>query len=203
VEATPSGAMDDAREQATEDECSHELWGKVLMQARRFLRRWNDRFTRTRRDDLAQDAAVALWCFLQDHRDAVNGPAIVHTISRQARCRALKVAFRAGVAVAEGDLAADLAAQAMPQGTEQPCLRVDGMLVPREWLLVRLLPLLHSISDTNRRLVLAYYEGFSCSELGERFGLSEQAVKVRLHRSRAVLRRKLEGMTRAAGHFEA
>ena len=189
------------RERAIGDECSHELWGNVLMQARRFLLRWNDRFTRSRRDDLAQDAAVALWRFLQDHRDASRGRAMVHTISRRARSRALKVAFRGGAAVAEGD--ADDLAQAVPARAEQPCLRVGGLLVPREWLLARLLPLLAGIRATNRRLVLAYYEGFSCSELSERFGLSEQAVKVRLHRSRAVLRRNLEAMTRAAGHFQA
>jgi DNA-directed RNA polymerase specialized sigma24 family protein len=193
--------MDDASqtsELTLHGERSDEQWGSVLMQARRFLRRWHDRFTSSRRDDLAQDTALALWRFLQDHRDAVRVPSIVHTISRRARCRALKLAFRGGAAVAEGGLAGD-----EQRRSDAACLRVGGLLVPRDWLLERLSALLGSISATNRRLVLGYYEGFSCAELGERSGLSEQAVKVRLHRSRTVLRRKLEVMTRAAGHFEA
>jgi DNA-directed RNA polymerase specialized sigma24 family protein len=58
------------------------------------------------------------------------------------------------------------------------------------------------LDEDNQHLVRAFYEGVSCRDLGERFGISEDAVKVRLHRCRALLRRRLEAEARAAGCFE-
>jgi RNA polymerase sigma factor (sigma-70 family) len=185
--------MDDRAQQA------QQAWEGALHQAHRLLRRWDDQFTRTARDDLAQDAALACWRFVRDRRDGPPLCSIMRTISRRMRSRALHVARRGGQIVADSDLLG----WADPAECPHPTLRVGGALVPRDWLLPRLVGLLSRLRATNRRIVLAYYEGFSCAELGERFGLSEEAVKVRLHRSRIVLRKRLEAMTRAAGHFEA
>ena len=82
-------------------------------------------------------------------------------------------------------------------------MRVGRELVPVDWLLGPLTACLEQLSDVNRQLLLGFYEGFSCSELSDRFGLTEDAVKVRLHRGRRFLRRRLEVVARAAGCFES
>lgn len=169
-----------------------------MADASSFLRRWCDDVTRREREDLAQDAAVAAWLRNPRQRDPTRLPALVRTISRRLRNRALELARR-GAVVADGGLADWPEAECEGGG----CLRVGGRLVPVEWLLGRLPDCIGVLSPLNRRLLLGFYEGFSCSELSERFGLGREAVKVRLHRSRAVLRRRLEAEACAAGHFEA
>lgn len=201
------------------DDRAQQSWESALDHAHRQLRRWDDQFTRTARDDLAQDAALACWRFVRERRDGPPLRSIIRTISRRMRSRALHAARRASLVVADSDLpggnprgsdargcdsrGGDLLGWCGPVECPHPSLRVGGVLVPRDWLLPRLVALLARLRANNRRIVLAYYEGFSCAELGERFGLSEEAVKVRLHRSRTALRKRLEAMTRAAGHFEA
>jgi len=176
------------------------MWATALRIAWRYVGRWVDPSTRRARDDIAQEATVAFWRYARMHPTR-SVRAVVQSISRRARIRALRTAARAGLLVAEGEPWAI----GVPQGGDagdEPCLRVDGALVPRERLLPMLRDQLRRLGPTNRRIVLAYYEGFSCAELGERLGLSEDSVKVRLHRSRGILRRRLERMARAAGHFE-
>jgi RNA polymerase sigma-70 factor (ECF subfamily) len=51
-------------------------------------------------------------------------------------------------------------------------------------------------------VVLKDVYGFSCQEIGERMGLSEGAVKVRLHRARRRLKELLYGGPTAEGHEE-
>lgn len=220
----------------------HDLWSRASALARSILGRWNDPLTRAERDDIAQEAVMALWCYSRGRGELPVRP-LLWTISRRARGRLLREAARSGIArsgagrvvvvrgaalrsdalqfsVRDGggaaawrdggpDVACDRrdaagvgGALAWDHGVEESCLRVDGTLVPREWLLPRLLTQLARLSATNRRIVLAYYSGSTCLELGTHLGLSEEAVKVRLHRSRIVLRKRLEAMARAAGHFE-
>ncbi len=179
------------------DEGRDELWGKATRLARTYLGRWDDHFTRDARDDLAQEAALAFWRWARGRPGRLPLRTAMQTIAWRIRGRALQNARRGGV-VAEGD------ADAWPQDfdEEPPRVRVDGVLVPCDWLLPRLQRLLARLSSTNQRIVLAFYEGCTCAELAVRLGLSEEAVKVRLHRSRVILRRRLEEMTRAAGRFE-
>jgi RNA polymerase sigma factor (sigma-70 family) len=52
---------------------------------------------------------------------------------------------------------------------------------------------LDSLSAADRELArLRYYEDLTCNTLADRLGISEAAVKVRLHRMRRRLREKLE-----------
>jgi len=193
------------------DEEQQQMWVTALRIAWRYVGRWVDPSTRRARDDIAQEATVAFWRYAQVHPTRCVR-AVVQSISRRTRIRALRSAARAGLLVAEGepltaggtgsDPGSDDPGGARNTGSDEPCLRVDGALVSCERLLPMLREQLRRLGPTNRRIVLAYYEGFSCAELGERLGLSEDSVKVRLHRSRGILRRRIERMTRAAGHFE-
>jgi RNA polymerase sigma-70 factor (ECF subfamily) len=49
-------------------------------------------------------------------------------------------------------------------------------------------------SDWSGPLVLRYYEGLTCREIGRVLGIGEEAVRVRLHRGRRALRRKLRAL---------
>ncbi len=71
-------------------------------------------------------------------------------------------------------------------------LEVAGVMMPTTWLLDRLEAVLSSETRLNAAILMAYYEGFSCAELAERYGMSEQCVKVRIHRSRRRVRRHFE-----------
>jgi hypothetical protein len=92
-----------------------------------------------------------------------------------------------------GDL--DLVAE---PGPDAAFLVVAGVPVPRMCLLNHLDGVLACLPALNRVLLLGFYEGFSCAELGARFHLTEDCVKVRLHRSRKRLRREFEARVRAA-----
>src|SRR5262249_61357946 len=117
------------------------------------------------------------------------------TSARRLRSRVLRAEDRPLQGVAEGDLG-EWPAPVLPPA---PQLLVAGRLVPQPWLLQRLDLVLTTISRTNRLLLLGFYEGFSCSELAERFGLSADAVKGRLDRCRQRLRPRLESARRAGG----
>jgi RNA polymerase sigma factor (sigma-70 family) len=175
-----------------------QMWGRAWTESRSYLRRWSDPLTRAARDDLAQETAVAAMRQLVRQRDRGAFSAAVRTIARRLRSRVLRAEDRPLQGVAEGDLG-EWPAPVLPPA---PQLLVAGRLVPQPWLLLRLDRVLTTISRTNRLLLLGFYEGFSCSELAERFGLSADAVKVRLHRCRQRLRRRLESAVRAADRFE-
>ena len=180
-----------------DDEQLH-MWGRALRESRAFLRRWSDAFTRDARDDLAQEAAFTALQLADRQRDPRSFSAFVRTISRRTRSRALKLVRREDSCVGEGEVGEWPAPE--PAGAAD--FMVAGRWVPRQWLLARLEATLCALSPTNRLLLRSFYEGFSCSELGERFGISVDAVKVRLHRSRGVLRRRLECAVRAADGFQ-
>ncbi|MEQ1632000.1 MAG: sigma factor-like helix-turn-helix DNA-binding protein [Planctomycetota bacterium] len=181
------------------EEREQGVWGHALRRAHTMMRRYRDDFTRTAREDLAQDAAVALWRF--SLRRTPTGPIskVLSTITWRTRVRAVQRANRRIDRVADGDCST----YASQEPAAEPLLRVNGWLVPRSWLLDRLEAALHRVDATNRQILLAFYEGCGCAEIGVRFGLTEDAVKVRLHRCRKLVRKRLESMTRAAGHFEA
>ena len=175
------------------------VWKHALSRAHTIMRRYQDEFTRGAREDLAQDATVALWRFTL--RRASAGPLgkVLSTISWRTRVRAVQRANRRVDRVADGDCAA----YACQEPVAEPTLRVNGCLVPRDWLLDQLEAALGRLDGINRKILLAFYEGDSCAEIGVRFGISEDAIKVRLHRCRILVRKRPESMTRAAGHFEA
>ncbi len=173
-------------------------WRKALHLARRQLARWGDPFTASSRDDIAQECAVSLWQFAQRRRGLRSWPHALGVILPRTR-RVMRRRHGPDAAATDALLLADSVADvAEPAET----LEVDGLRVPKAWLMDRLDEALARLRPALRQLLSAYYEGFSCGELAERFGISETLVKVRLHRGRARLRMRLEAMARAAGGFE-
>ncbi|MGE3171569.1 MAG: RNA polymerase sigma factor [Planctomycetota bacterium] len=202
-----------------------ERWRAALAEAHRALRQFGDEVTCRQRDDLVQDAALALWEFQRVRGDARRPQALVRTIAMRARWKALRAAYDRTQVLAEAALGAAVPGADGRRGGESPhdaldrlCpsrgdddergaraqlrLLVEGRRVPCDWLLDRLDALLRRLRPANRQLVLDFYAGESCAELGARLGLSEDAVRVRLHRSRAQLRRWLEDRARTAGSFD-
>ncbi len=71
-------------------------------------------------------------------------------------------------------------------------LRVRNTWVARDVLLGQLDRLLNGLTRLNRRILVSYYEGFSCAELAVRYRMPEESVKVRIHRARHKLRHLFE-----------
>jgi len=169
------------------------MTGEVVQQAlrvsRTFLRRYRDALTRSLVDDLAQEAALEAWSRRSSLRRLDRWGAFVRTVSRRRRCRAverhLRVCFDSLDAAAGPNERA--AAELEPRLTH-----IAERAVPTDWCLAELPGVLQRLDPLNACIIRSYYEGFSCVELGERYGLSEQNVKVRLHRSRQRIRREFE-----------
>jgi RNA polymerase sigma factor (sigma-70 family) len=172
-----------------------EMAGMALLHARLFLERWGDPVTRNERDDLVQETACAAWHRVDTVRDASCFPAMVRTISRRLRHRALCRAARR--AILFGGDCRRLERETV-RGCPGPCLLVEGRPVAVRRLLDMLDFVMCCLPVLNRRLLLAFYEGFSCSELADRFAVSVRSVKMRLHRSRRRLRREFEATIRVA-----
>lgn len=173
-------------------------WKRALALANNWFRRRADRLTSEVREDLAQETALQLWRFVQRHGKATPQYAVLVTIAHRLRWRAVRCGLRRIDRVAERDSAS----WANPEPGSEPMFLVAGRRVPRSYLLRELEFALAQLHATNRSILMAFYEGFSCSEIGERFQLTEEAVKVRLHRTRTRLKERLEGSARAASHFE-
>lgn len=174
-------------------ERSERIWGLAWSKARIFLGRYNDVLTRNDRDDIAQEATIVAMGLVDEVRDRRQFPAIVRTISRRLRCRWLRTSIRQP---ASFDRLADVPRS--PPHDRVPCLRVCDRRVPVHDLLELQREALARLSDLNRSLLLGFHEGFCCAELGNRFGLPEQSVKVRLYRSRRTVQKNIEAMVRAA-----
>jgi DNA-directed RNA polymerase specialized sigma24 family protein len=169
--------------------------GMALVQSRLFLERWGDPVTRRERDDLVQETAWATFCQATNVRDQSCIPAMVRTISRRLRHRALSRAARRAVVFGGNFRPVDRLRVCESTG---PCLLVAGRPVPVARLLNMLEAVMWCLPPLNRRLLRAFYEGFSCLELADRFELTEEGVKMRLHRSRRRLRKAFEVTIRVA-----
>lgn len=180
-------------------ERDQQQWSRAVRDAKRFLSRWRDDVTRSEREDLAHEAALLACSRLAVQRDEERFPALVRTISKRLRLRAIQRARRVG----DASLAAAAIADRTRDGDDDGLVRVAGRAVPIEWLISRLHTELPRLDETNRQLVLEFYAGATCLELAARKGLSHEAVKVRVHRMRRLLRRRLEDAVRAAGQFES
>lgn len=163
--------------------------------ANQFLGRYGDVFTKNDRDDLAQEAALAALQQAPGVRDRERFPALVRTISRRMRGRSIHTALRR---VPPGGAMCELFE---PDPAAPPALLVCGSAVPLPWLTARLDAALGSVTALNRALLLGYHEGFCCAELAARYRLTEQSVKVRLHRARRRVRQRIEAEVRAAGRL--
>jgi RNA polymerase sigma factor (sigma-70 family) len=165
------------------------------------LTRWQDRFTASWADDLAQEAAIEAW----RRRDTLRRPekwsSFVRTIARRRRSRAVMVESRLPLRSLDSEIEQ---VDQLPAPSRPPeRVAVGGRQVPLSWCLDELDALLPRLGALNERIVRSYYEGFSCSELAERYRLPEESVKVRLYRSRRRIRREFEGRVGQVGRDAA
>lgn len=175
----------------------NSMAAQALGVARRFLGRFNDAFTRSRADDLAQDAAFEAWSRRATLRRLDRWDAFVRTVSRRRRCRAIEEHLRVRVDSLDAD--PELHEQLIVDEPEQVCASIAERAVPVEWCLSQMRGVLGRLDPLNECIVRSYYEGFSCGELAERYGMPEERVKVRLHRSRQRIRREFEVRVRRMG----
>lgn len=162
--------------------------------ASKFLGRWDDPFTVSIRDDLGQQVAMAAVEKLRDLRDLRSFPAFVRTIARRKRALAIRDDFLRRVLPLEGTIEGDgsIADELARREPATQWYQVAGEWIP-ECDMLRVLPdILVRIPRLNGRLLHDYYEGFSCGELAERYGLSIENVKVRIHRSRRRIKELFE-----------
>jgi DNA-directed RNA polymerase specialized sigma24 family protein len=175
-------------------ERGEQTWLLAHAQARRYLRRFTDPWTRSHCDDLVQDVAAAAWQWGGGRHDPGCLWAAVRTIARRLRGRGLVSLQREGRAqrllaaeraVADAERSHCVAGRRVPLGRLLPC--VDRALA-------RLRP-------EDRRLLLDFHAGFCCAELSARSEWSESAVKTRIHRARRRVQRAVEACVRAADDF--
>ncbi len=157
--------------------------------ARRFLYRWRDPRTASLADDLAQQATFLALRSLDTLHDPTRLAALVRTIVRRIRHRALLRAHTREV------LATDLDGGLPEPLTRRPeagAVHVRGRWIERERILPMLEFALSRLPPLNARLLREYYGGESCRALAARHRLTLDTVKVRLHRSRRRVREMLE-----------
>ncbi len=178
-------------------EASEDVWFGARRRVHDALRGFRDGFTRDARDDLTQEAALALWLFSARHHK--HGPiyAALPLIVNRTRWAAIRKSNRRAASVAEQQ-----ACSGSSFSERDDCILVEGKVVPVDWMLHHLRTELAKLRGRNRVALLAFYDGESCSQIAARLGSSVDAVRVRLCRSRAQLKRNLEERARAAGGFE-
>lgn len=127
-------------------------------------------------DEAAQEAIVRAW----RHRDSCRQPERpLGWLRRIAHNEAVRVACRRPNEVL----------------LDEPLAASDGCTDDSDALENRLLftGILCTLPEADQELArLRYYEDLTCATLADHFGLSEATVKVRLHRLRKRLRRRLE-----------
>ncbi len=130
-------------------------------------------------DEAAQEAIVRAW----RHRDSCRQPERPFGWLRQiAHNEAVRAAGRRPKEVLVDE------PPAMPDPPADDTDLVDDRLLFRG--------ILGTLSEADRELArLRYYEDLTCATLADHFGVSEAAVKVRLHRIRQTLRQRLEAQT--------
>ena len=175
-------------------ERNEELWGRAQAHARRFLRRFDDTFTRAECEDLVQESSLAAWRWAAAVREPERFAAAVRTIARRKRYRALREHHRRRE---------ESAARSQPVSTAPATeFVVAGRRVPHDWLMPRIAAALRRLRPVDRRILRSQQEGFYSTEIAARLGLTEEVVKVRLHRARRRLRRQIESAVKVAGAFD-
>lgn len=164
-------------------ERTEQLWGLAQRSARGFLRRFEDPLTRGERDDLVQETAWTAWRWAGSARDPSRFEAAVRTIARRARCRMLDGAHRRQK---------EQMGSQERHGDEPSTFAIAGHRVSLLWLLGCLQKVLAELRELDRHLLMGLHEGFCCAELAARFHLTEQSVKVRIHRTRRRVQMEIE-----------
>ena len=157
--------------------------------ARRFLYRWRDARTTRLAEDLAQQATFVALRRLETLHDPTRLAALVRTIVRRLRYRALTREH--GREVLAADIDVELPEPTLPR-PESGAVHVRGRWIDRDRILPLLEIALARLQPLNERLLREYYGGQSCRALATRHRLTLDTVKVRLHRSRRRVREVLE-----------
>jgi DNA-directed RNA polymerase specialized sigma24 family protein len=173
-------------------------WRRAHRRVRVALQGFRDGFTRDACDDLTQDVSLALWQFGRRHAAPEPIYAALPRILQRTRWAAIRRSNRHATLVAERY---EDEFGAWPE--LESCMRIDGLLVPVDWLLDQLQQEVLELSDPSRSVLLSFYGGQSCKQIAERLGSSIDSVKVRIYRTRMRLKRNLEVRARAAGCFDA
>ena len=176
-------------------------WAQTLEIAAGYLRQFSDGFTLREREDLAQEAAIAAFLSADLELAPPRWTGLVRVIAHRSRLRAMGCKERLVQSVAENAPAACESA-VVADDTEAKCFVVAGAEVSARWLLRELRDCLRTMTPVNRALLLGFYSGAACAELARQYGLREAVIKVRLYRSRQLLRRRLEKRVRVAGFVD-
>jgi RNA polymerase sigma-70 factor, ECF subfamily len=166
------------------------------------MRRYNQRVFRVirsvlRNDAEAEDVVQEAWVRAYEHLDQFEGRASFSTwVTRiafyEALARARKGERWTPLENPEGEIMPQVERrQTQPETPETQAMRsqLGGMLQDA----------IDELPDTYRSVfVLRQVEHLNTTETAESLGLSEEAVKTRLHRSRALLRRDLEARAGSA-----
>jgi RNA polymerase sigma factor (sigma-70 family) len=179
-------------------ERSEELWRRAHTEAITWARRFPDAWTRNHQDDLAQEASLAAWQWAGEARHRERFWAAVHTIAARIRGRARRSPTR--VHVSQALVVAAVARDAAPAERHY---HIAGLRVAQQRAAPWLQAALARLKPIDRELLLAFYEGFCCAELAERFQRSPTCVKTRLHRARRRIRREVEAHARTAGSLDS
>ena len=155
--------------------------------AKRFVARWPDRQTVARADEVVQDAVVAGWSASgRSLRRSEKLGSFVRTVARRLRSRVVR-----GCAEQVGTLRSPAHLDSW-HGIESVACRSDtvsvaGRRIPATSLASWLWMLLDSRCDLGSRMLQRYYEGFSCTEIADRFESTTGCVQARVHRARQSL----------------
>jgi RNA polymerase sigma factor (sigma-70 family) len=179
-------------------EQSDDLWRLAHTQAKTWLRRCPDSWTRNHQDDLIQEASLAAWQWAAEVRHRERFWAAVHTIAARIRGRAKREPTRVHVSHA---LVATATAREPEPGDRH--YRIAGRRVSQQRAAPWLRAALGRLQPLDRELLLGFYEGFCCAELAERFARSATCVKTRLHRARRRIQREVEACARTAGGLDS
>lgn len=174
-----------------------EVWIRAHREADLWLRRCGDTWTRAHREDLAQEASIAAWRWATDGLLRGHLWAAVQTITKRIRSRAMRTERRREPPPPFVDW--------IPPEHEGPPERwyvIAGRRVPASRASRWLSAALSRLDPFDRQVLLAFYEGFCCAELAERFRRSMSCVKTRLHRARRRVQKEIEGCARDADHLE-
>jgi RNA polymerase sigma-70 factor (ECF subfamily) len=136
-------------------------------------------------EDVAQEAYLRAYRSLRGFRGEARFETWLHRITANTAMSHLRRRGRFGDVLAEGD----------ERMVREPEARTPDEVVERDEI-ERALAVLPAGQRTVVLLKDVY--GFSCQEIGEEIGISEGAVKVRLHRARKRLKEEVYGPAR--GH---
>jgi DNA-directed RNA polymerase specialized sigma24 family protein len=154
--------------------------------AEKFLSRWEDGFTRTHFDDIGMQSAILAvesWNSLREKR---RFPSFVRTITRRRRASMVRESMRRRLKGREVEcVSCDDFAEMLG---EPRWYSVSGVWISHTEMMRALPDVLRQLSELNVRILLSFYEGFSCAELAARFDLTIDSVKMRIYRSRRRVR---------------